>query len=165
MRRVVVGKVRGTYGVRGWIRVHSYTDPPANLLNYQPWYLRQGDMERECRVLAGKQHGNQILASLDGVGDPEAARALHGIDIVVDREVFPDAGDGTYYWIDLIGLTVRNLEHIALGTVHDVMATGANDVLIVRGDRERLIPFVMGRTVQRVDLTSGDLLVDWDADF
>lgn len=165
MRKVVVGTVRGSYGVRGWIRVHSYTNPPANILNYQPWYVSQGGMERDCRVLAGKQHGDQILASVDGVSDPEAARALRGADVLVDRDAFPAAADGEYYWVDLIGLAVRNLEQTALGTVHDLMATGANDVLIVRGDRERLIPFIMGHTVQRVDLKSGELLVDWDEDF
>lgn len=165
MRKVVVGSIRGAYGVRGWVRVHSYTEPRANILTYRPWYLGVDGAEREFRVLGGKQHGDQVLVSIEGVCDPESALALRGADVLVERSAFPEAGDGKFYWVDLIGLSVRNLDQIVLGTVHDLMATGANDVLIVRGERERLIPFVMGRTVHRVDLRAGEVLVDWDAEF
>lgn len=165
MRKVVVGTVRGSYGVRGWVRVQSYTEPRHNILNYQPWYLAGHDTHQELRVLAGRVQGDKIVALLEGVTDPEQARELRGADILVDRGEFPQPTEGEFYWVDLIGLRVRNLGQIDLGIVRDLMATGANDVLIVSGDRERLIPFVQGRTVLRVDLEAGEILVDWDAEF
>lgn len=165
MRKVVVGTVRGSYGVRGWVRVQSYTDPRRNILNYQPWYLVCHDTQQEHRLLAGRVQGDKIVALLEGITDPEQARDLRGVDILVDRDAFPEPTEGEFYWVDLIGLRVRNLDQIDLGIVRDLMATGANDVLIVSGDRERLIPFVQGRTVLRVDLEAGEILVDWDAEF
>lgn len=165
MRKVVVGTIRGSYGVRGWVRVQSYTDPRRNILNYQPWYLVGHDLQQEHRLLAGREQGDKIVALLEGITDPERARELRGVDILVDRGAFPEPAEGEFYWIDLIGLRVRNLVGIDLGVVRDLMATGANDVLIVSGDRERLIPFIQGSTVLRVDQDVGEIVVDWDAEF
>lgn len=165
MRRVIVGEVCGSYGVRGWIKVRSHTDPLENILDYRPWYLVRQDEPREYRLLEGKTHQGVVLAALEGIGTPEQARELRGARILVDRAQFGPTAPGEFYWVDLLGLKVRNLEGLALGVVKDIMATGANDVLIVQGERERLIPFLQPRTVHRVDLDEGEILVDWDADF
>lgn len=165
MRTVIVGEIGGSYGVRGWVKIRSYTDPPENILRYRPWYLERQNEPVEYRVLEGKPHGGGIVAMLQGVLSPEAARELRGARIFVDRAQFPPTEPGEFYWVDLLGLTVRNLEGRVLGVVKDLMATGANDVLIVQGEHERLIPFVKEHTVRTVDLETGEILVDWDEDF
>jgi 16S rRNA processing protein RimM len=164
MRKVLVGTISGSYGVRGWVRVRSFTDPPANILRYQPWYLERSGELRPLRV-EGKPHGDHVIAAVPGIDNPEEASSLRGTSILVDREQFPPPADGEYYWVDLIGLVVTNLEGMDFGIVRDVMATGANDVLIVKGGRERLIPFVIGKTVHSVDLDSGHIVVDWGEDY
>lgn len=165
MRRVIVGEVGGSYGVRGWVKVRSHTDPPGNILHYRPWYLQLHEEPREFRVLEAKPHQGGVIAALEGVGTPEQARELCGARILVDRAQFRPTEPDEFYWVDLIGLSVRNLDGQTLGSVTDLLATGANDVLIVQGERERLIPFVQEHTVRRVDLEAGEILVDWDADF
>lgn len=165
MRTVLVGEISGSYGVRGWVRVRSYTDPPENILRYRPWFLEHQGHKIECHLVDGKQHAGSVVALLQGVSSPEQARELRGARILVDRAAFPPPEGGTFYWVDLIGLTVRNLDGQDLGKVADVIATGANDVLVVRGERERLIPFVRDYTIRAVDLEAAEILVDWDAVF
>lgn len=165
-RRVVIGAVSGSYGVRGWIKVRSFTEPPENILSYQPWWLEGRGGDQAFRVLAGKPHGGGlVVAAVEGIGTPEQAQALKGLQISVDRACFPPPAPGEYYQVDLLGMTVRNLDGCVLGRVTDVMATGANDVLIVQGERERLIPFLQPETVRAVDLASRLIEVDWDEDF
>lgn len=162
---MIVGEMSGSYGVQGWVKVRSYTDPPANILRYRPWVLDHGGVSVEYQLIDGKPHAGGIIAFLAGISSPEQARELRGAKIRVDRDQFPPAAPGEHYWVDLIGLTVRNLEGRVLGIVGDLMATGANDVLVVQGDRERLVPFVKDRTVRSIDLEAGEILVDWDEEF
>lgn len=162
---VIVGEMAGSYGVQGWVKVRSYTDPPGNILRYRPWILDRDGKSVEYQLIDGKRHTGGIIALLQGIASPEQARELRGARIRVDRDQFPPTEAGEYYWVDLIGLSVRNLQGRTLGTVSDIMATGANDVLIVQGDRERLLPFVQDRTVCDVDLQAGEILVDWNEEF
>ena len=165
MRTVLVGEITGSYGVRGWVKVRSYTDPPGSILRYTPWLLERKGRPVEYPLIDGKPHGGNVIALLQGIENPEQARELRGSRILVDRAVFPPAEPGNFYWVDLVGLNVKNLNGQNLGRVEDLMATGANDVLIVRGDRERLIPFLTGATVRSIDLQAGEILVDWDEAF
>lgn len=163
-RPVVVGRVTGVFGVRGWVRIFSYTDPPENILQYGPWLVGERG-ERCLRVLDGALHGKGVIVHLEGIDDRDVARGLIGADIRVSRAAFGKAGRDEYYWSDLIGLRVVNEEGVELGRVKDLLATGANDVLVVVGERRRLVPFVPGAVVKSVDVAGGMLQVAWGEDF
>lgn len=161
---VILGRIAGIYGVRGWVKVYSETRQREDILRYPRWSLRRLSGWQEVAVLDGRAQSGGVVACLEGVEDRDQARALIGTDIAVRREELPPAETGTYYWADLEGLKVVNLEGVELGTVSHLFETGANDVLVVAGDRERLIPYTQA-AVKEVDLAGGILRVDWDADF
>jgi 16S rRNA processing protein RimM len=160
---VVLGQVTGAHGVNGWVRVHSRTEPREAIFEYQPWLL--GENLEETRVRQGRRHGNRLVARLEGTDDREAAEALVNWQIAVYRDQLPELPPDRYYWTDLQGLRVRLENGRELGRIETLLATGANDVMVVRGDRERLIPFVPGRYVKQVDLKAGIVVVDWDPEF
>ncbi len=162
--QALVGRISGIFGVKGWVRVYSYTDPPENILGYGPWLVGDGQ-HGEFAVLDGAVHGRGLVARLAGIDDRDKARALIGSMIHVLRARFADAARGEYYCADLVGLQVRNQDGIVLGRVQDIMATGANDVLVIQGERRRLVPFLTGSVVRSVDLDAGVMDVDWDVDF
>lgn len=163
--RIVLGKISGLYGVQGWMKIFSYTRPIANILNYSPWQLCQYGQWQTVSVGEGKTHGKGIIARLETIHDRDEAAGLLGADIAIYREQLPPTQENEYYWADLIGLTVINQEGITLGQVDYLLETGANDVLVLRGERERLIPFLLDQVVIEVDLAQHQLRVDWDADF
>jgi 16S rRNA processing protein RimM len=162
---LVMGRIAAPYGVKGGLRVISYTEIPGNLLDYTPWYLDYRGEWRETQPLDGKPHGKGLVVRLEGCTDRDAAAALTGTDIAVYRSQLPAAGDQAYYWNDLIGLQVVTTDNQVLGTVDHLLATGANDVLVIQGDRERLVPFIQGEVIRSVDLDAGLIRVDWDPDF
>ncbi len=165
MGHVLVGRIVGVFGVRGWVKVQSYTNPRENLLKYQPWLIRNADQVYERALLDSRLGTKGIVALLAGCTDPTTALPLVGCEISVPREVFPAPEDGEYYWADLVGLRAFTLDGVDLGTVVHLVETGANDVLVVRGDRERLIPYLPEQVVRSVDLAERRLLVDWDPEF
>lgn len=142
----------------------SYTQPREAILEYDRWYLKQQGEWQAAAISEGKRHGKTVIAHLDGVDDRDAAAVLVDCDIAVDREAMPDAGDGSYYWADLEGLQVVRRDGTELGNVAYLMETGANDVLVVQGELERLIPFVVEKVILDVDLDNGVITVDWDWD-
>jgi len=162
---VEVGRISGLYGVRGWVKVFSYTDPRENVVDYGPWYLRGPQGMAEMRVAEGRAHGKGVVVRLEGYDDREQARGLIGREILVRRDQFPPAEPGEYYWSDLVGLRVVTTAGVELGMVDHLLETGANDVLVVKGERERLIPFVPEQVVTEVDLAGKRLTVDWDPEF
>jgi 16S rRNA processing protein RimM len=162
---IVVGRIAGVYGVRGWLRLQSFTEPADELLGFGPLLIGDGSAARTYEVLEKKPHGKGFIIRLSGLSDRDQALALVGKDIRVDRAVLAEPGPGTYYWADLEGLRVRSVEGAELGRVAELMATGANDVLVVEGERRRLIPFVPDQVVKTVDLDSGLIVVDWDPAF
>jgi 16S rRNA processing protein RimM len=159
--RVIVGQIRGLYGVRGWVKVFSYTDPITNIINYSPWFVNQ----KMFAVSQAKAHGKGIIAKFESINDRDGAATLLGAELAIDREQLPTTATDEFYWHDLIGLTVINHEGITFGKVESLIATGANDVLVVSGERERLIPFVMNHVVLEVNLVESTLRVNWDVDF
>lgn len=163
---VVLGRISGIHGVHGEVKVFSETRERAGILGYKVWQLREPDGWRPVRLLGGHVQGSGVVvARLEGVDDRDQARALIGTEIAVRRAELPPAEPGTYYWADLEGLTVINLDGVVLGTVSHLFETGANDVLVVvDGERERLIPYTR-EAVRQVDLDARTLRVDWDPDF
>jgi 16S rRNA processing protein RimM len=163
---VTVGRVLGAWGIKGWVKVHSYTEPRENIVSFPTWTLQRGADQQVERVESGRVHGkNQVVAKLESVTDRDAAEELAGADILVARQSLEPCKDGEYYWTDLEGLRVVTSRGEDLGSVDHLLGTGSNDVMVVRGDRERLIPFIAEQVVREVDLGKGLIVVDWDADF
>lgn len=163
---VLLGKIVGVHGIRGEVKLESYTEPRTQIFRYLPWRLRSASGETTMAQCRGRAQGKGIVAELAGVADRDAAVALVGTEIWVARSALPDPGPGEYYWHDLEGLEVVTTEGTPLGTVSHLIATGANDVLVVRdAERERLVPFVSDDFVKDVDLAGGRITVDWDPEF
>ena len=159
-----MGRVTVPYGVRGWVNVQPDTEMLDGLFDYPVWWIQADGVWREFSVEEAKVHGDHLVARLAGVLDRDQAFRLKGKPIAVPREQLPEPDEDEYYWSDLIGLEVENLQQLNLGRITDVFATGANDVMVVNGERERLIPYVE-QVVQQVDIDAKRMIVDWDADF
>ncbi len=162
---ISVGKISGVFGIKGWVKVFSFTDPRENILTYSPWLLQKGDQIKTVNVVDGQLQGKTIVAQLAGIDDRDQAASLMGWDIFITQDQLPKAAKGEYYWSELIGLQVETINSAQLGVVDSLLETGANDVIIVQGERERVIPFLQGQTIIKVDLDAGKIIVDWDPDF
>lgn len=160
---VALGRIAGAHGIQGWVRVFSHTEPREAILDYRPWLV--GDAHTSFEPIEGGRHGKTVIARLEGIEDRDHAERLVGQEISVPRGQLPKPAEQQFYWVDLIGLRVVNRDGASLGSIEDMMATGAHDVMVVRGERERLIPFVVGQVVSDIDLDSGQLTVDWEADY
>ena len=167
---MIVGRIGGVYGVKGWVRIHSFTEPAENLLAYKNWtILRQGKWETIC-IDEGRRHGKGLVAHLKGVDDRDRAEALKGSEIAVPMAELPELVEDEYYWHQLQGLSVTCAGEL-LGQVDHLIETGANDVMVVkpcegsRDQRERLIPWLRGSVVKDIDLPTGNIQVDWDPEF
>jgi len=161
---MVLGRVSALFGVRGWVRVYSYTEPREAILQYKGLLIRrQGDW-KPAEVVEGQQHGKSVIALFKGCDDRDQAAVLIGAELGVHREDLPEPGDGQYYWSDLIGLKVVHRDGTELGVIDEMLETGANDVMVVKGEKERLIPFVKDEIVINVDLSQGRVDVDWEWD-
>ena len=165
-RRILMGRIHGAFGVRGELKLESFSDPPEAILRYRPLTLRtvQG-AERELEGARGRSTAKGIVIQLPGIEDRDAAEAMRGAEIFVPRDALPPPAPGEYYWVDLEGLRVRNTDGADFGVVSHLFSTGANDVLVARGERERMIPFLLPDYVVSVDFDAGCVTVDWDADF
>jgi 16S rRNA processing protein RimM len=161
---VVMGHVSAPFGVFGWIKVQPYTEEIGGLLDYPSWWLGKDGNWREYPVEKAEAHSKAVVAKLKGLNYREAALLLKGCQVAVPRGQFPKTAKNEYYWTDLIGLDVVNTEGIHLGTVKTLLETGANDVLVLEGDRERLIPFI-SQAVLDVDIENRVIRVDWGVDY
>ena len=165
-KTILLGRIVGAFGVRGQIKIESWTEPREAIFRYQPWILRDAaGAEREFNGARGKASGKHLVATFPDVEDRDAVEALRGIEILVPRSALPPPKPGEFYWVDLEGLRVVNTEGVDFGRVSHLFSTGANDVLVANGDRERLIPFVEPDYVKSVDFDAGLVTVDWDPDF
>jgi 16S rRNA processing protein RimM len=163
---VTLGRISGAYGVKGWVKVYSETSPRENILAYAPWDLVRAGRRQRVEVKDGRPQGRVLVAWLEGCDDRDAAEALVGSEIQVPRTRLPDdLAPGEYYWADLVGLRVETLDGVELGRITRLFETGANDVIVVEGERERLLPYVWQQVVREVDLAAGVMRVDWDPDF
>jgi 16S rRNA processing protein RimM len=163
-RLVVMGRIVAPYGIKGWVKIQPFTQQPQGLLDYPEWQVgREGGWQAQA-VETARLHGNMVTAKLQGIDDREQAAVLRGLQVAISRDDFPEPGSGEYYWADLVGMEVVNEAGVALGRVTGVFETGANDVLVVEGERERLLPFI-GPVIRQVDVAGGRIVVDWDADY
>ena len=159
-----MGRVSGLFGVKGWVKVYSYTQPREAILDYRQWYLQRHERWQRFEVAEGKKHGKGIIARFDGISDRDVAAELVDSDIAVDRANLPATEEGSYYWADLEGLKIVSSDGADFGRVAYLLETGSNDVLVTTGKPERLIPFIMGKVVQDVDLAEGVITVNWEED-
>lgn len=169
---VPVGRVGSAYGIKGWVKVTSFTDPAENVFAYAPWVLRDSQGNRgdiAIELLESKQHGKGWIAKLDGVTDRNSAEELKGLQIIVDRSRLPEPASGHYYWADLEGLQVQDSNGQVLGHIDHLLETGSADVMVIVNDQAAggentrcLIPFIPGDTVTAVDLEAGSLRVNWE---
>jgi len=169
-RYVTLGRIAGVYGVKGWVKVQSFTRPPENILDYPQWYIATSQ-GFESKLLEGRLHSGTLIASISGhdgarIDDREVAAGLIGAEVQVERTKLPKAEEGTWYWTDLVGLEVESTRGEKLGCVTAMTDNGAQDVLVIgEGGERRLIPFVIGPIVQSVEVASGRIVVDWSPDW
>ncbi|MBY4676146.1 ribosome maturation factor RimM [Marinobacterium arenosum] len=167
----VLGRITAVYGIKGWVKVFSHTQPMENILDYSPWLLNLDGRWTEVKLAEGKRHGKGIIVRLAGVDDRDQARKYCNLDIAVEQSRLPELEEGDYYWSQLEKLSVYTLSGELLGKVHHLIETGSNDVLVVRkcagsiDKRERLIPYLPDQVIKEIDLEAGTLRVDWDPEF
>lgn len=165
-RRILLGRVAGAFGVRGEIKLESWTEPRSAIFRYQPWILRSpSGQESTLTGARGRDSGKHLVARFPGIEDRDTVEAMRGTEVFVARSVLPPPQPDEYYWVDLEGLDVRTVDGVSLGIVSHLFSTGANDVLVARGDRERMIPFVQPDFVRSVDFEANLVVVDWDPEF
>ena len=165
-RMLVVGRLHGALGVRGEVKLESFTDPDTAIAQYLPWTVRDArGSERMCSEVRVRVGGKGLVATFAEISDRDTAEATKGCEVLVPRSALPPPGEGEFYWVDLEGLRVVNTEGADFGTVSHLFSTGANDVLVARGERDRMIPFLQPDYVRSVDFDAGLVTVDWDADF
>jgi 16S rRNA processing protein RimM len=161
---VVLGRVRAPHGVKGWVKIQPFTQDIEGLLGYAQWWLGREGEWRERVVAEAAVHGATVIARLEGCDDREAAAELRGCEVAVPRTALPDPGAGEFYWNDLMGSEAFNRKGELLGRISQLMDTGANPVLVLQGERERLVPFIEGVVVE-VDIARRRLVLDWERDY
>ena len=164
-RFVIVGRMGSTYGVKGWIKIHSYTDPVESLLDYRPWYINRTGQWQEISMTEGKVHGRGIIAHMEGVDVKEDAKYFAGVEVAVHRDQLPPLETGEFYLDDLPGLNVITIQGNLLGEVQQVLETGASEVLVINGQKQHMVPLVLDRYVKKIDFKQKLVTVDWDPEF
>ena len=162
----IMGRIAAAHGIRGLVKIQPFTEYLDSLLDYRTWWLGQEQGPwREVKIGQCEAHDKTLVAQLPDCPDRNAAEKLKGLLIAVPRSSLPQQDDGEYYWSDLIGLSVVNEAGERLGTVTNLLETGANEVLSVQGDSgEILIPFVAS-AIKQVDLKNRTIRVDWSEDY
>jgi len=169
---ITLGKVVGVFGIKGWVKIQSFSSPLENVFSYKDWTLEFPDhTQKQIKLREGRSQGKGLVAALDGVNDRESAQFFVGAEIKIGKEKLPQLEAGDFYWHQLEGLDVMTVEGVLLGKVGHLMETGANDVLVVKtcqgslDERERLIPYLPEHVVTGVKLGEGCITVDWDPEF
>lgn len=169
---IIVGKLGSSYGIRGWLRVFSSTDETESIFDYQPWFIQKASQWQVVELESWRHHNQDMVVKLKGVDDRDVANLMTNCEIYVDSSQLPALDDGDYYWKDLMGCQVVTITGYDLGKVTDMMETGSNDVLVIKanlkdafGIKERLVPFLDGQVIKKVDLATRIIEVDWDPGF
>ncbi len=162
---IVMGRIGQAYGIKGWVKIQSFSDPTENIANYQPWYLAHPNGYQAINILQFKAHGKGYVAQIEGCDDRTQAQQYTNLDIVVDKQQLPKLADDDYYLFELEGMDVLNLDDVKLGTVSQILPTGANDVLVIEGEKQHLVPMVDDLYLKNVDKKQQRITVDWDPEF
>lgn len=170
--RIVMGKLGSTYGIRGWLKVFSYTDNAESIFDYSPWYLNQKGEWVEYKVESWKRHGQGYVCKLAGLDVREDAQLMTNFEIAIDPASLPELSEDEFYWRELFGMQVFTTKGYNLGEVTDLLETGSNDVLVIKanlkdafGQKERLIPYLEEQVIKKVDREARRIEVDWDPGF
>lgn len=168
-QRIVIGRIVGVFGVKGWVKVESWTRPPENILDYPVWLLGRAGSWQQVKLVDGRPHNRGLVVQLADVeGQPWCDRdrvaQWIGCEIAVLRGQLPPPAQNEFYWVDLVGLEVEDKEGRSLGKVRELFETPAHDMLVVSGERDHLIPCVFGPIVLSVDIEAGRIRVDWNPD-
>ena len=172
---VTLGKITAVYGVKGWVKVYSHTNPMTNILNYKHWILDHNGRQQTIEVDQGRRQAKGLIAHIVGCDDRDLARQYCGAEIKVAASELPQTADDEVYWHELEGLEVKTRnaagDELLLGRVSHLMETGANDVLVIRPSKgsidssERLVPWLVGQVIEEVNPEQGFIRIDWDPDF
>ncbi|CAJ0991060.1 ribosome maturation factor RimM [Pantoea sp. Nvir] len=172
IKPIILGKIGSAYGIRGWLKVFSSTEKAENIFGYQPWFIHDCGKWLRLELESWRYQNRHFIIKVQGINDRDAAAMLTNYEIMVDSTQFIDLNDGDYYWKDLIGCQVFNIDGHKMGKVIDLIETGSNDVIVVEassrdvfGVQKRLIPFLDGKVIKKVDLVTGFITVDWDPNF
>lgn len=162
-KTITIGKIGTTFGVHGWLKVHTFTELGPTILDYLPWLTQKANGAIEPLPIDDTQiKGQMILIKIKGFDNPETAKQLTNQLILIPRNQLPKLPIDQYYWSDLVGLTVINQEGFVFGKVSYLMETGANDVLVVKGEQDHAIPYLPERVIKQIDLEKKEILVDWE---
>ncbi|QDP00530.1 ribosome maturation factor RimM [Thalassotalea sp. PS06] len=171
-KEIILGKIGAVYGIKGWLKIHSYTEEPEAIFDYSPWILNLGGNKLNVEVSEWRRHNNGLIAKFSDINDRNDAQLRTGAEIIVADEQLPELPEGEFYWRDLIGMDVVNEQGYNFGKVTDIMETGSNDVLVVKanrndafGKKERLIPYLEDQVIKSVSLDNKQIDVDWDPGF
>lgn len=170
--KIVVGKFGASYGIRGWLKVFSYTDDAESIFDYAPWFVNHKGTWVEYKIESWKRHNKGMVVKLAGLDMREDANLLTNVEIAIDPNSLPELSEDEFYWRELFGMQVFNTQGYHLGEVIDIMETGSNDVLVVKanlkdafGQKERLIPFLEEQVIKHIDRDAQRIEVDWDPGF
>jgi 16S rRNA processing protein RimM len=163
-KRLLIGQINGLFGVQGWVKLFSYSNPRKNILSYQPWHIQIDGEWHTLEIVKGRVQGKTIVAQLKGVNDREVARGYIGTEIYIEKSQLPKLSKGEYYWDELAGLEVRNKEGVILGKISYMVDTGSNNVMVINGDKEHWVPYIEPFLIS-IDMDSRQVLVDWDENF
>jgi len=166
---LIVGKIGAPYGVKGWVKINSYTEEQQGIFDYQPWRLSDG---KEYRVDQWRVHNKGLVAKLVGIENRNEAEDIKNADISIQADLLPALEDDQFYWRELLGMKVVTEQGYDLGTVKELFETGANDVLLVKarindafGQKERMLPYLPEQVIKHVDKEAKTITVDWDPGF
>jgi 16S rRNA processing protein RimM len=170
--QIILGKVGAVYGIKGWLKIHSFTDETEAILDYFPWSLKLGNKTQTVEITDWRKHNKVLIVKVAGIDDRDDAQAFVGSEILTNEAALPELSQDDFYWRDIIGMSVVTNKGYDLGVVTDMMETGANDVLVVKANlndgfskKERLIPYLFEQVVESVSLENKQICVDWDPGF
>jgi len=163
-KKLLVGKINGFFGVQGWIKIFSYTEPRKNILKYQPWYFIDDGTYKAIEMTTGRKQSKTIVAHLKGIDNKDQAVQLIGKSLYIDKDQLPQLDDNEHYWHELVGFRVINKDGIDLGVVDYLVDTGSNNVLVIKGNKEHWIPYIEPYLVS-IDKKNRVINVDWDENF
>ena len=161
--KILVGKISNPHGIKGWVKVISFTDPIENILSYKKWTISDNQTEKTYCLEDSRIQGNKIVIKLEGVNNRDDADLLKNLQIEINRSDLPKLEENSYYWEDLVDFNVIDIKGMHVGKVDSLFRTGSNDVLVIINETKQrlLIPFIMEEVIKYVDLDKELISIDW----